>query len=53
MSSHLVLLGLFIASCNFVALASDPSPLQDLCVADTSRGNYSIMNYFDLCGYMF
>ncbi|KAG6387072.1 hypothetical protein SASPL_152254 [Salvia splendens] len=37
MPSHFVLLGLLIASCNFVALASDPSPLQDLCVADTSR----------------
>ncbi|XP_047974277.1 putative germin-like protein 2-1 isoform X2 [Salvia hispanica] len=46
MSSHFVLLGLLIASCNFVALASDPSPLQDLCVADTSRGNFYFMNGF-------
>ncbi|XP_042038573.1 putative germin-like protein 2-1 [Salvia splendens] len=44
MPSHFVLLGLLIASCNFVALASDPSPLQDLCVADTSRA--VLMNGF-------
>ncbi|KAI3466885.1 hypothetical protein Pfo_023548 [Paulownia fortunei] len=32
-ASHFLLLGLLVATCS-VALASDPSPLQDLCVAD-------------------
>ncbi|KAH6827389.1 RmlC-like cupins superfamily protein [Perilla frutescens var. hirtella] len=38
MASHFVFfgVGLFLASCSFVAFASDPSPLQDLCVADPS-----------------
>lgn len=46
MASHLVFIGvgLLIASCNFVVLASDPSPLQDLCVADpNSPGNYNFI----------
>ncbi|XP_073154767.1 putative germin-like protein 2-1 [Henckelia pumila] len=33
MAFHLVVLGLLIATCS-LALASDPSPLQDFCVAD-------------------
>ncbi|KVD98176.1 hypothetical protein Ccrd_024126, partial [Cynara cardunculus var. scolymus] len=34
MASRLLLIGLvFVASCS-LALASDPSPLQDFCVAD-------------------
>ncbi|KAJ9551676.1 LOW QUALITY PROTEIN: hypothetical protein OSB04_015721 [Centaurea solstitialis] len=33
MASQLLLIGLFVASCS-LALASDPSPLQDFCVAD-------------------
>lgn len=52
--SNLLVLGvlvIIIASCNFVAiLASDPSPLQDLCVADpNSPGNYSIPSYWLSC----
>ncbi|KAK6118279.1 hypothetical protein DH2020_047952 [Rehmannia glutinosa] len=34
MASHFVLLGMLVAIYCSVALASDPSPLQDLCVAD-------------------
>ncbi|KAJ9551393.1 hypothetical protein OSB04_015438 [Centaurea solstitialis] len=33
MASQLLLIGLIVASCS-LALASDPSPLQDFCVAD-------------------
>ncbi|XP_071730105.1 putative germin-like protein 2-1 [Rutidosis leptorrhynchoides] len=33
MASHLLIFGLLLTACSF-ALASDPSPLQDFCVAD-------------------
>lgn len=33
MASRLLLVGLLLATCS-LALASDPSPLQDFCVAD-------------------
>ncbi|XP_071730096.1 putative germin-like protein 2-1 [Rutidosis leptorrhynchoides] len=33
MATHLLLFGLLLTTCSF-ALASDPSPLQDFCVAD-------------------
>ncbi|CAI9303822.1 unnamed protein product [Lactuca saligna] len=33
MTSHLLLFGLLVAGCS-LAFASDPSPLQDFCVAD-------------------
>ncbi|CAI9303817.1 unnamed protein product [Lactuca saligna] len=33
MTSHLLLFGLLVACCS-IAFASDPSPLQDFCVAD-------------------
>ncbi|GKE49467.1 putative germin-like protein 2-1, partial [Tanacetum coccineum] len=34
MTSRFLLVGLLLATCSLVALASDPSPLQDFCVAD-------------------
>ncbi|PWA99172.1 hypothetical protein CTI12_AA010990 [Artemisia annua] len=35
MASRFLLVGLLLATISLVALASDPSPLQDFCVADT------------------
>ncbi|PIM98314.1 hypothetical protein CDL12_29206 [Handroanthus impetiginosus] len=35
MASHFLVLGILVATCS-VSLASDPSPLQDFCVADTN-----------------
>ncbi|XP_071733686.1 putative germin-like protein 2-1 [Rutidosis leptorrhynchoides] len=35
MASHLLIFGLLLTACSF-ALASDPSPLQDFCVADAN-----------------
>ncbi|PWA34845.1 hypothetical protein CTI12_AA614000 [Artemisia annua] len=37
MASRFLLVGLLLATCSLVALASDPSPLQDFCVADSSK----------------
>ncbi|PWA75041.1 germin-like protein 2-1 [Artemisia annua] len=37
MASRFLLVGLLLATCSLVALASDPSPLQDFCVADNSK----------------
>ncbi|GKC34884.1 putative germin-like protein 2-1 [Tanacetum coccineum] len=34
MTSRFLLVGLLLATCSLVALTSDPSPLQDFCVAD-------------------
>ncbi|KAG8365671.1 hypothetical protein BUALT_Bualt18G0130700 [Buddleja alternifolia] len=35
MASYFLLLGVLIATCSSIVLASDPSPLQDFCVADS------------------
>ena len=44
MASRLLLVGLLLATCS-LALASDPSPLQDFCVADPdSKGIILICN---------
>ncbi|KAJ9551671.1 hypothetical protein OSB04_015716 [Centaurea solstitialis] len=42
MASQLLLIGLFVASCS-LALASDPSPLQDFCVADPNSQGKIVM----------
>ncbi|CAI9303813.1 unnamed protein product [Lactuca saligna] len=44
MTSHLLLLGLLVAGCSLV-FASDPSALQDFCVADQNSTVY-LFNFF-------
>nr|GEZ61853.1 germin, RmlC-like cupin domain protein [Tanacetum cinerariifolium] len=44
MTSRFLLVGLLLATCSLVALASDPSPLQDFCVAD--RDSNVLVNGF-------
>nr|GEW29778.1 putative germin-like protein 2-1 [Tanacetum cinerariifolium] len=44
MMSRFLLVGLLLATCSLVALASDPSPLQDFCVAD--RNSNVLVNGF-------
>ncbi|GJY39801.1 putative germin-like protein 2-1 [Tanacetum coccineum] len=44
MTSRFLLVGLLLATCSLLALASDPSPLQDFCVADLNSNGITIAN---------